>query len=53
MSAIHYLKTPISSADLQNLKIGDKVLITGKIFTARDAAHQRLMQLWKPVRLAV
>jgi len=45
MSAIHYLKTPISSADLQNLKIGDKVLITGKIFTARDAAHQRLMQL--------
>ncbi|MEO0185671.1 MAG: Fe-S-containing hydro-lyase [candidate division WOR-3 bacterium] len=39
------LKTPLSDEDVLKLKIGDSVLITGKIYTARDAAHKRLFEL--------
>jgi fumarate hydratase subunit beta len=39
------LTTPLKDEDLSQLKIGDRVLITGAIFTARDAAHARLCQL--------
>jgi fumarate hydratase subunit beta len=39
------IKTPLSDEDVQNLKIGDSVFITGKIYTARDAAHKRLIDL--------
>ncbi len=39
------IKTPLSDEDVQSLKIGDSVLITGKIYTARDAAHKRLIDL--------
>lgn len=45
MSAIHHLTTPLNNSDLENLQIGDKVSLSGKIFTARDAAHQRLIKL--------
>jgi len=45
MSVTHHLTTPIETADLDNLRIGDKVMLTGKIYTARDAAHQRLITL--------
>ena len=34
-----------SRRDLHELKAGDCVLLSGKIYTARDAAHQRLQQL--------
>ncbi|MBI5562706.1 MAG: Fe-S-containing hydro-lyase [Deltaproteobacteria bacterium] len=36
---------PIVDADVMRLKAGDKVLITGVIYTARDAAHKRLVEL--------
>lgn len=36
---------PLSDADVERLKAGDKVLITGVIYTARDAAHKRLIEL--------
>ncbi len=36
---------PLSDADVLSLKAGDKVLITGVIYTARDAAHKRLIEL--------
>ena len=39
------LKTPLSDDDIMKLKIGDSVLITGKILTGRDAAHKRLIEL--------
>lgn len=39
------IKTPLSDEDVQNLKTGDSILITGKIYTARDAAHKRLIDL--------
>lgn len=45
MSANHHLTSPLKTTDLENLKIGDKVTITGKIYTARDAAHQRLVEM--------
>ncbi len=37
------LSSPISNHDINNLKSGDKVLITGTIYTARDQAHIRLL----------
>jgi fumarate hydratase subunit beta len=40
-SEIQKLKSPLTDEDIKALKAGDKVLISGKIFTARDAAHQR------------
>ncbi|MCX7917747.1 MAG: FumA C-terminus/TtdB family hydratase beta subunit [bacterium] len=33
--------------DLEKLKIGDEVSIYGKIFTARDAAHKKLIEIIK------
>jgi fumarate hydratase subunit beta len=42
---IHRLKTPLAEADLQVLRPGDEVLLSGIIYTARDAAHQRILAL--------
>jgi fumarate hydratase subunit beta len=39
------LTTPLTNADVEKLNIGDRVILTGVIFTARDAAHKRLIQL--------
>ena len=39
------LKTPLTDEDVEKLKIGDKVLLTGVIYTGRDAAHKRLYDL--------
>lgn len=39
------LQTPLSDADVSVLEIGDTVLITGTIYTGRDAAHKRLVEL--------
>jgi fumarate hydratase subunit beta len=39
------LRTPLSDADVQALKAGDRVRISGVIYTARDAAHGRLAPL--------
>jgi fumarate hydratase subunit beta len=41
------LKTPLSDEDVEKLKIGDRVLINGIIYTGRDAAHKRLFGLLK------
>lgn len=42
--AIH-LQTPLKTEELQKLKTGDKVMISGTVYTARDAAHKRLVDL--------
>jgi fumarate hydratase subunit beta len=39
------LTTPLSDEDVLKLKIGDKVLLNGLIYTGRDAAHKRLVEL--------
>lgn len=39
------LTTPLTREDLKDLKAGDDVYISGYIYTARDAAHARLVDL--------
>lgn len=39
------IKSPLSRDDARKLKSGDSVLISGVIYTARDAAHKRLCAL--------
>jgi fumarate hydratase subunit beta len=36
---------PLSDADVESLSSGDRVVITGVLYTARDAAHGRLLPL--------
>ena len=40
----HKLKTPVTREDLAPLRAGDTVLLSGTVYTARDAAHQRMME---------
>jgi fumarate hydratase subunit beta len=47
MAEVHRLKTPLKDEDLESLKIGDKVLLSGTVYTARDAAHKKLVELLK------
>lgn len=39
------ITTPLTDEVVESLHAGDRVVITGKIYTARDAAHKRMMQL--------
>jgi len=39
------LVTPLSEEAVRDLRAGDKVSITGVVYAARDAAHQRLVDL--------
>jgi len=39
------LKTPLENATIEKLKAGDKVRISGVLYTARDAAHKRLIEM--------
>lgn len=41
------IKTPLTEEVARGLKAGDSVLITGVIYTARDAAHKRLLESLK------
>jgi fumarate hydratase class I len=45
------LKAPLTSADVRALKVGDVVLISGRMFTGRDAVHSYLMKHDAPVDL--
>jgi fumarate hydratase subunit beta len=44
------LSPPLSEEDIAALHSGDRVLITGVLYTARDAAHARLVTLLKEGR---
>ncbi len=39
------ITTPLTDEVVESLKVGDLVQITGTIYTARDAAHKRLVDL--------
>lgn len=39
------ITTPLTAEKVKDLKAGDSVLLTGTIYTARDAAHKRLVEL--------
>lgn len=41
------INAPISKEEAVSLKAGDYVLITGTIYTARDAAHKRMQETWE------
>ncbi|MHB1126420.1 MAG: Fe-S-containing hydro-lyase [Bacillota bacterium] len=40
-----YITTPVNDTDMLKLRIGDQVYISGTVYTARDAAHKRLVEL--------
>ena len=47
---------PLTKDIIKKLKVGDEVLLTGRIYTARDAAHKRIYECIKkkkklPIRL--
>ena len=39
------VSVPLSRSDAKNLRAGDSCLLSGVIYTARDAAHKRLCEL--------
>ncbi len=39
------LTPPLSRDDVAGLRAGEQVLVTGTVYTARDAAHRRLLDL--------
>ncbi|WP_461205165.1 Fe-S-containing hydro-lyase [Clostridium sp. DL1XJH146] len=45
MTKVIKVTTPFTEEQAVKLKAGDKVLISGTIYTARDAAHKRLVEL--------
>jgi fumarate hydratase class I len=45
------LQTPLSDEQIRVLKVGDVVLISGRVFTGRDAVHAHLMKHDPPVDL--
>ncbi len=47
MTQVKKITTPLDDKRVMELKAGDSVLITGDIFTGRDAAHKRLIELIK------
>ena len=43
--AVKRITTPLTDEAVMDLKAGDSLLISGEIYTARDAAHKRLYEL--------
>ena len=41
---LHRLNTPVKREELAPLRAGDTVLLSGTVYTARDAAHLRMME---------
>ena len=41
---VYEISTPLTNEKVENLKAGDTVYISGTIYTARDAAHLRLVE---------
>ena len=39
------LKTPLDDQSVERLKSGDRVLLSGYVYSARDSAHKRLVDL--------
>ena len=45
MAEAKKIETPLNNEALGTLKAGDSCLISGTVYTARDAAHERLVEL--------
>ncbi len=51
-----HIRTPLSREEAKKLRSGDRCLLSGVIYTARDAAHKRLCELaaqGKPLPLEI
>lgn len=46
-----HLSTPLTEETIRSLKVGDVVLVSGKMYTGRDAIHAHLMSNNPPVDL--
>jgi fumarate hydratase class I len=46
-----HLSAPISEDQIRGLRVGDVVLLSGRVFTGRDAVHAHLMKNDPPVDL--
>jgi fumarate hydratase subunit beta len=44
MSELKKITTPLSDRDVSLLRSGDRLLLSGVVYTARDAAHRRLVE---------
>lgn len=40
-----YINTPLTYDKIKDLKAGDRIVLSGTIYSARDAAHKRLIEL--------
>ena len=38
------IKTPLNDKIVESLHMGDRVLLSGFVYTARDAAHERMLK---------
>jgi fumarate hydratase subunit beta len=47
MSKVYNLTTPVSTEQVKQLRCSDVVFLSGSVFTARDLAHNRIMQYLK------
>jgi fumarate hydratase class I len=45
------LRAPLDEATVRSLKVGDVVLVSGRVYTGRDAVHAHLMKHEPPVDL--
>jgi len=45
MERVISITTPVTTSQVRELRAGDNVLISGYIYTGRDAAHKRLVEL--------
>ena len=43
--AEHHIETPVTNEVIEKLKAGDSIFITGYLFTGRDSAHKKLIDL--------
>lgn len=43
------LTTPIKAEDLQDIRVGDVIYLTGTLVTCRDVCHRRLIELKRPI----
>jgi len=43
--AEHRIETPVTDEVIEKLKAGDRVFITGYLYTGRDSAHKKLFEL--------
>jgi fumarate hydratase subunit beta len=41
----YHLTTPLSESDVTQLNAGDIIYLTGTVFTARDEAHARILEV--------